>query len=371
MLIRFWLQSPSLVTNTHISKLGLGNEFSLNTKRSINIDRFETVTIEIENEQSTAEVRDVASDIASDLGFDKDDCAQVALAVSEIVGNAVKHAGKGTLSIRLSGNKKGLEFLIKDSGQGIKNLKKVMQEGYSSKVGSLGVGLNAAKRAMDELVIRSKPGMGTRVIMKKYLPIPEEEIEYGIISLNDERYTVNGDAFIIKEFEGDKVLLAVIDGTGNGLHAYEVATFVKKIINENYRSDLVTIVKKCHRSIRKAFDVSLVRSCVLEILLLKPRSLEYVGVGDTTIDVMGTSPKIHPISQMGIVGDFRLPNLKLQKFRCRRKIIIIMCSDGIKSRFSEEDLPLDRDAQHIANFIMENYCRQYGDATVLVAKRKR
>ncbi len=313
----------------------------------------------------------MASGIASDLGFDKNDCAQVAIAVSEVVGNTVKHAGKGALSIRLAANKKGLEFFVRDNGQGVKNVKKVMQEGYSSKVGSLGVGLNAAKRAMDEFVIRSKPGLGTRVIMKKYLPIPEEEIEYGILSLNDERYLFNGDAYVIKEFEGDKVLLAVIDGTGNGLHAYEVATFVKKIIKNNYRSDPVTIVKKCHRNIRKEFDVSLVRSCVLEILLLKPRSLEYVGVGDTSIHIYGNPEKINLRSRKGMVGDIRLPNLKLQKFRCGRKIIIIMSSDGIKDHYSKEDLPLDRSAQHIANFIMKNYHHQYGDATVLVAKRKR
>ncbi|MCK4344836.1 MAG: SpoIIE family protein phosphatase, partial [Bacteroidales bacterium] len=184
-------------------------------------------------------------------------------------------------------------------------------------------------------------------------------------------YSFNGDAFVIKEFEGDKVLLAVIDGTGNGLHAYEVATFVKNIFIENYRSDPVTIAKKCHRNIRKAFDISLVRSCVLGILLLKPRSLEYVGVGDTSIHVYGNPEKIILLNHKGIVGDIRFPDLTLQKFRCSRNLIIIMCSDGIKSRYSKEDLPLDRSAQHIANFIMKNYHHQYGDATVLVAKRKK
>jgi len=260
---------------------------------------------------------------------------------------------------------------MQDSGQGIRNLKKVMQEGYSSLKISLGVGLNAAQRAMDEFVIRSKSGRGTKVFMKKYLPIPEDEIEYGILSLNDERYTYNGDAYVIKEFEGDKVLLAVIDGTGNGLHAYEVATSVKKIIENNYRSDLVTIVKKCHRNIRKAFDISLVRSCVLGLLLLKPRSLEYVGVGDTSIHIYGNPEKIALLNHKGIVGDTRFPNLKLQKFRCGRKITIIMCSDGIIPRYIEDDLPLDRSAQHITDFIMKNYHNQYGDATALVAKRKR
>ena len=330
----------------------------------------EPITINFSNETDTVYVRDTASEIASGMGFDKTACAETALAVSEIVGNAVKFAGKGDAIIQLSGNKKCLEIIVQDTGPGIKSLKKAMEEGYSSKPASLGIGLNAARRAMDELSIRSKNGQGTTVFMKKYLPIPEEEIKYGVVSLNDERYPVNGDAYVIKEFEGDKVLFSVIDGTGNGFNANKVAGFVKGIIEENYKSGLTTIVTRCHKKMRKKFDHSLVRSCVMELLLLKPRSLEYVGVGDTTIDVMGTPEKIHLMSQRGIVGDIRLPNLKLRRCRCDRKIILIMCSDGIKQRFTEEDLPLNEHAQQIANFIMDNYRRQYGDATVLVAKRK-
>ncbi len=329
------------------------------------------VTIKFSNETDTVEVRDIASEITCGMGFDKTGCAEAALAVSEIVGNSVKFAGKGNAIIRLSGNKKSLEIIVQDNGPGIKSIKKAMVEGYSSKAASLGVGLNAARRAMDELSIKSKNGQATKVFLKKYLPIPEEEIEYGIISLNDERYPVNGDAYVIKEFDGDKALLSVIDGAGNGFNAHKVANFVKDIIEQNYKSGLTTIANKCHKKMRKRFDPSLVRSCVMGLLLLKPRSMEYLGVGDTSIDVMGTPQKIYLQSQKGMVGDIRLPDLKLQRFRCGRKIIFIMCSDGILPRFTEENLPLQQNAQHIANFIMENYHRQYGDATVLVAKRKR
>ena len=159
---------------------------------------YKPVTIKFSNETDTVEVRDVAYEIASGMGFDKTGCAEVALAVSEIVGNAVKFAGKGNIIIRLSGNKKCLEIIVQDNGHGIKNIKKAMEEGYSSIAASLGVGISAAGRSMDELSIKSKNGQGTKVFMKKYLPIPEEEIEYGIVSLNDERYTVNGDAYVIK-----------------------------------------------------------------------------------------------------------------------------------------------------------------------------
>ncbi|MGB9498171.1 MAG: ATP-binding protein [Dissulfuribacterales bacterium] len=157
-------------------------------------------TFKFENQKEIAEARDTAAEMAFETGFDKDDCGQVALAVSEIAGNAVKFAGKGTMLLRLTDNRKGLEILVQDKGQGPKSVKKVMKEGYSSMAGSLGIGINAARRAMDELSIKSKVGQGTTVIMKKYLPIDEEEIEYGIISLNDERYPVNGDAWVVNGY---------------------------------------------------------------------------------------------------------------------------------------------------------------------------
>ena len=100
------------------------------------------VTIKFENETDIVEVRDMASEIASGMGFDKTSCAEAVLAVSEIVGNAVKFAGKGVVTIRLSGNKKSLEIIVQDNGPGIKSIKKAMEEGYSSK---------------------SKPGQGTTV----------------------------------------------------------------------------------------------------------------------------------------------------------------------------------------------------------------
>lgn len=327
--------------------------------------------IKFEKEKEISSIRNTASKMASKIGLDKLDCSQVNLAVSEIAGNTLKYAGKGFVTIRLSSNKKGLEIIFQDRGPGIKNVKKIMEEGYSSTAGSLGVGLNAAERAMDELSIKSKVGKGTTVVMRKYLPIPDEEIEYGVISLTDQGNTVNGDAYVVKEFEGNRVLLAVIDGTGNGPKASEVSNFVHGIIEQNYKSGLKTILTRCHKTLRKTFDVSSYMSCVMGLFLLKHRSLEYVGVGDTSIHVMGTQKKIHLLSRNGMVGDVRLPNLTSNRYSCARKIIIIMCSDGINPSFAEEDLPLDQSAQHIADFIMENYCREYGDATVLVAKRKR
>ncbi len=48
------------------------------------------VTINFSNEADIVKAREMAFAIASAMGFDKTGCAEATLAVSEIVGNAVK-----------------------------------------------------------------------------------------------------------------------------------------------------------------------------------------------------------------------------------------------------------------------------------------
>ena len=324
--------------------------------------------IKVKNQKDAEFAGSTASKTSSRLGFDKIGCAQIFLAVSEIVGNTVKFAGQGIVEIRLSKNRKTLEITVKDKGPGIEDLKKVMKEGYSTEETSLGIGLKAAKRAMDEFLIKTKVGKGTTIIMKKYLPVPEGEIEYGVVSLCDEKYTINGDAYVIKEFEGDKVILAVIDGLGEGVKANKAANLAKDVIEANYKLDLDVIIKKCHETLKKR---SPEKGAQMELFLLTPRTFEYIGIGNVSIRIMQTTKKISLINQNGIVGKQMPTILRMQKYNNGRKLIVIMHSDGVNSNFIEEDLPLNKNAQFIADFIINNYSRKYGDATVLVAKRKK
>ncbi|NUJ33103.1 ATP-binding protein, partial [Pseudoalteromonas sp. 2103] len=53
-----------------------------------------------------------------------------------------------------------------DSGPGIADIGQVMQDGYSTS-GGLGAGLPGVKRLMDEFVIQSEMGKGTKITTKK------------------------------------------------------------------------------------------------------------------------------------------------------------------------------------------------------------
>jgi serine/threonine protein phosphatase PrpC len=201
--------------------------------------------------------------------------------------------------------------------------------------------------------------------MKKYLPVPDAEIEYGIVSMPDEGQELNGDAYVIHEFEGDKVLLAVIDGLGQGHNAYLSSMLAKDIIEANHHCALDSILKKCDIAFKEKGDLF---GAAIGLMLIKPRSIQYAAVGDTFLQFLsGDGTQL--VSQRGLIGPFRMPVVKVVKKACRQKdVLVAMCTDGIKDHFSGKELPIDKQPQVIADHIFSNYRREFGDATVMVIK---
>ncbi|MGI6701600.1 MAG: anti-sigma F factor [Christensenellales bacterium] len=94
-------------------------------------------------------------------------------AVSEAVTNCVIHAyessGKGTITItsRLYTDK--IEIIICDTGKGIVDVKKAMEPYYTTGPEGVrsGMGFTMIKALMTSLIVESKLGVGTTVIMTK------------------------------------------------------------------------------------------------------------------------------------------------------------------------------------------------------------
>lgn len=93
---------------------------------------------------------------------------RIAVASYELEMNQVVHSEGGTIAFRMQGNR--VEILAQDSGPGIEDVDKALEEGFSTAnewVRSLGfgagMGLPNARRVSDEFEIRSKLGEGTTV----------------------------------------------------------------------------------------------------------------------------------------------------------------------------------------------------------------
>jgi signal transduction histidine kinase/DNA-binding response OmpR family regulator/anti-sigma regulatory factor (Ser/Thr protein kinase) len=127
-----------------------------------------TVSLRYENDVVSARQR--ARQIASLLGFERQDQTRISTAISEIARNAMVYGGGGTAEFALEGNTAPQVLLttITDRGPGIDNLQEVLSGAYKSETG-MGVGIMGARRLMDGFNIESKRS-GTKVEVRKILP---------------------------------------------------------------------------------------------------------------------------------------------------------------------------------------------------------
>jgi serine/threonine-protein kinase RsbT len=107
--------------------------------------------------------------LAAQAGFSEGDQTVIAAAISEIARNILMYAKRGEIALAIanSDDRVGVVVVATDQGPGIADVGRALQDGYSTS-GGLGLGLPGARRLMDEFDLRSRPGEGTTVTMKKW-----------------------------------------------------------------------------------------------------------------------------------------------------------------------------------------------------------
>ena len=101
-----------------------------------------------------------------------EEIADIKTAVSEAVTNSIIHAypnDEGIIKIRATLTNNEVEIEISDNGEGIENIDEARKPLYTSK-GNLersGMGFTIIENFMDELIVESVVGLGTKVVMKK------------------------------------------------------------------------------------------------------------------------------------------------------------------------------------------------------------
>jgi serine/threonine-protein kinase RsbT len=127
------------------------------------------VRVSITSDDDIVTARQEGRRLSAGLGFSSTDLTLIATAISEVARNIRLFAGEGNVQIKRirDGGRDGIVVVARDKGPGISNVELAMQDGYSTR-GSFGLGLPGARRLMDEFEIRSQPGRGVTVTMKKW-----------------------------------------------------------------------------------------------------------------------------------------------------------------------------------------------------------
>ncbi len=128
------------------------------------------IIVNIHSEQDIVDARQHGKRLSKKLKFSTINQIRITTAVSELARNIYLYAGKGKITFEslFKQQKSGIKIIASDQGPGIKEVRKVLEDGYSTS-GGLGMGLPGVKRLMDEFIIDSHDGAGTTITAVKWV----------------------------------------------------------------------------------------------------------------------------------------------------------------------------------------------------------
>jgi serine/threonine-protein kinase RsbT len=115
-------------------------------------------------------VRQAVRQLTTACGFGLVDQTKFVTAASEIARNTLQYGGGGEVQLERhqDGAKKGAKLIFEDKGPGIPDIEQALKDGFTTG-GGLGHGLGGAKRLVEHFEITSTPGMGTRVMLARWV----------------------------------------------------------------------------------------------------------------------------------------------------------------------------------------------------------
>ncbi|HEY7496725.1 MAG TPA: ATP-binding SpoIIE family protein phosphatase [Candidatus Tectomicrobia bacterium] len=314
----------------------------------------------------------LAQAMALALGFNETASAEVAIATSELASNLVKHARGGTLTLTpLTEEKRvGLHIESQDRGPGIADIEQALTDGFST-AGSLGNGLGAVNRLMDTCEITSQPGTesGTRIVCQRWLradghPFVPGPLTFGAATRPHPRMTVNGDAFVIKQWHAG-ALVGVIDGLGHGPFAHHAAQAARQYVESHFDQPLRAIFQGVDRTCRATRGVVM----ALARFDRTGTQLSFASIGNVETRVFGSPESLPLIVRRGIVGG-NAPTPVSTEHRWVPGNILVLLSDGVTTHWRWKDVAhlATVSATVMAQQLLRRFAKDTDDATVVVVK---
>lgn len=332
----------------------------------------EQICVPVTEASQPAAARRAAVALAQDVGMDESAVGTLALVVTELATNLVKHAKNGELLIRRLGadGMDGVEVLSLDKGPGMSNVGRSMDDGYST-AGSPGMGLGAVRRTAAVFDLYSQPGQGTAVLARVFGRRRSDATDsrsVGVVRQAKAGEAVCGDNWIARWFPGGWVC-AVADGLGHGVVASDAAT---AIIDAVRRAPLhlspVEILEAAHKAAKPT------RGAAFGVAVLDEGAeiVRFAGIGNIAAVVVTGDERRHLVSHNGIVGhEYRKASEFAQPWR--KESLLVLHSDGVGTHWDLERYPglLSHDPSLTAGILYRDFTRGRDDATVIVMKDSR
>lgn len=323
-----------------------------------------TQVLSVEDVSQVGHARRTVQRLAEEAGFDETDCGRVALVVTELASNIIKHAQSGELHVRalpgdVSGAAAGVEILAIDRGKGF-DVQNCMTDGFSTR-GTQGIGLGSVLRQAQVFDVHSDP-RGS-VLLARFYPRKAsfKDLRMGITqhSLHDD--PACGDVWEVA-IKGQQVSIMMIDGLGHGPEAEDAGMAGARAFIRNPFADPGVLLDDLH------FDMRGSRGGAAALAQFDGASgrLRFVGIGNIGATLIGDEKTRGIPSHPGIVGLQYRKVAPMDYADCTGQLLILF-SDGLQSRWNLRDYPglMYRHPAIIAAVLHRDYSRGRDDVTVL------
>jgi anti-sigma regulatory factor (Ser/Thr protein kinase) len=292
---------------------------------------------------------------------------EVAIVVTELGTNLLKHGGGGQILAAPYDDQEGvgLELLCLDRGNGMTDIRRCMEDGYST-AGSPGTGLGAVARLADNLRIYSRPGLGS-AIMVRFLQGPARDRRHTLIGAAAAPYPgeqVCGDHWSFKETGNSRTIL-LADGAGHGIEAARAAETAVQAFLAHVDAPTAEVVERIHRALMPTRGAAVAVARIDDAA----RTVRYVGVGNICGVLVADDGVRHMVSHNGTAGHVA-PRIREFTYSFVANPFVILHSDGLTSRWGLDSYPglVSQHPSLVAGILLRDYRRGRDDASVVAVR---
>lgn len=326
-----------------------------------------SVSIPVEETSGVGEARRRSAVLARAAGLGERQAADLALVVTELATNLVKHTREGgEIVLRPVGGGTGdgaVEVLSIDRGPGIADVADALRDSYST-AGSPGLGLGAIGRLAATFDVSTSVESGTVLVARVGSSVPDTVL-VGAVCLPLAGEELPGDAWAMVD-AGPIRRVVVADGVGHGPDAAAAAAEALRVVRANPATALEQLFPILHARL------SGTRGAAIAVADLDPAGerLRYAGVGNIVGAIVdpsaaGNGAQRNLVSHAGTVGH-ELHRVQAFDMPWPRGATLVMHSDGARARWSLDRYPglARRHPSVVAGVLYRDFARGTDDVTV-------
>jgi anti-sigma regulatory factor (Ser/Thr protein kinase) len=323
--------------------------------------------IAIGDPTDVANARRRVGNLVAQLGYDATAAGEVAIVVTELAQNLLRHGGGGEI---LAGSDQqhadGIEILALDRGPGMADFAACLRDGYSTG-GTSGNGLGAIKRLARQMLWHSVPRGGTAVLVRMGGNDLAEATERKTAALCVPKTgeTICGDtAAIVVRADGIiGVLLA--DGLGHGPYAAAASGEAARLFRKQGASSPRDILTVLHAGLRATRGAAVATASIDPMA----KQVTYCGIGNIAGFITDAGGVRRMVSHSGTAGH-TAGRMKDFHYPLHGSPVVVMYSDGLATSWSPDSHPglFALDPLLIAGVLYRDHSRGRDDASVVVWK---